>query len=752
MSKDIAVDNYQNYLFPVGVCIEGQKKGRNGFLKQENLVYEIGNVSTYQFLMNRPLFVDGELRDYFVVDVDTKNGNSNTYDALNAVKCFDNTLSVKTPSGGFHHYFYVPHNPLSSTITNLVLETSREDKVVLELITRCMGFGSMLNKEGGSYATSYQIINDMEIAKAPDMLLKLVATALEGDKKEVSNNYNSSSTLTESAKVGILEGLYQQSKVGTFHNREDWISVGKAMYNTGYTYENFEELSSHYGAQKDNLQSVWNSFESGNNATKGTLMFYLSQGQRMEVNALNNVSLETLGDKHENDIYGYKVFEVNEGSRELESRYSTITRPDKVSYLDCWTCYEYSKNSFDEKLRGYKYENGRKTNGEVKYSNLAEHWKDITQPFDDTIFIPIAQDVVRENGLRKINKYKEETRPYYDNEEIIQPFLDFTKEVICAGDDKKYEWLNKWIGFALQYPAQKHGTCPVIFGNPRTGKTFWVETIGKLFGRYFYKKSSENGILNFNADFEDKLLIHLEEAVFAKNPQIISIMKTFITDDRASFNAKHKQTEDDVPFYGKFIITTNETHRPAPMKEVDEGRYVLMRVSNKRKDDREYFAPLYAVRRKAEFLDALFTYYKNIDVEGFMKVKSLDTDEKLREQSEVWIEADYMNEWFFNAYDNDGVFGGDYLEAEKSLWDEDLTIADIVKDMLEFYKEKRKIGDFMRNNKSPNNKGVAAYLREFGLGYPKKKRINKVEKRVIAIEDKDDDCWGLIRRFIEMDK
>lgn len=64
----------------------------------------------------------------------------------------------------------------------------------------------------------------------------------------------------------------------------------------------------------------------------------------------------------------------------------------------------------------------------------------------------------------------------------VQLYLDFVREVVCAGDDEVFHWLMPWQANLLQGAAKKPGTAVVLRGGQGIGKSYFVSCIGKILG------------------------------------------------------------------------------------------------------------------------------------------------------------------------------------------------------------------------------------------------------------------------------
>lgn len=211
--------------------------------------------------------------------------------------------------------------------------------------------------------------------------------------------------------------------------------------------------------------------------------------------------------------------------------------------------------------------------------------------------------------------------------ESIKLFLDHMKEVICNEDEILYQYLISWIAFIIQNPGKRTGVCLVLLSDPGSGKTLFTNTISELMRPYCNPNIPDIAIVagNFNNGMENNILVVLNETNVnnSKNVdkyQICDKMKTMITDEEITINAKYRDpyTIDNV---SNFIIVSNSDN-PIIIEEKDR-RYVVFEVSGKYIKNTAYFEKIYK-SMNAEFYKNLFNYFRTLDINEF-KVSEIPT-------------------------------------------------------------------------------------------------------------------------------
>lgn len=207
----------------------------------------------------------------------------------------------------------------------------------------------------------------------------------------------------------------------------------------------------------------------------------------------------------------------------------------------------------------------------------------------------------------------------YVDADKIAIFLKHVKEIITSGDENIYKYIISWVAYLIQNPGKKTKTCLILIGKHGVGKTIFTDVISKLFGEYAHPDLSDVDLITgqFNTELENKILIVLNEFnVQDKTTNKRSIrnkMKTYISDDFLVINRKNVNPYK-VENVSNFIIVTNDTN-PICIEEGDR-RYVVLDVSDKMKDNVEYFNALYDSLTE-EFYKNLFNYLRLYDIKDF---------------------------------------------------------------------------------------------------------------------------------------
>lgn len=224
-------------------------------------------------------------------------------------------------------------------------------------------------------------------------------------------------------------------------------------------------------------------------------------------------------------------------------------------------------------------------------------------------------------------------------------FLDFVKDVICTEDEKLYAYVIAWLADAVQNleAGKRPGVSLVLRGGRGVGKSTFAHEFGKLFGvHYIYAEKRDQFTGRFNAHLEYASLAFADEAFFAADRSSISSLKSLITEKTIRIEGKGRDSYEALNHTRLIMASNSDWVVPAG---IDERRFCVLDVSDKHKQDHEYF------RRLKTFMEnggrsALLNYLLNYDISKVnlrrapktkalldQKLRSLDTAEAF------WFEA-----------------------------------------------------------------------------------------------------------------
>ena len=167
----------------------------------------------------------------------------------------------------------------------------------------------------------------------------------------------------------------------------------------------------------------------------------------------------------------------------------------------------------------------------------------------------------------------------------IEKYLHHIDTVICGNySGQKHHDLNNYILCWLSKLMTTHGkdrvkVAPVLMGRQGCGKGTMVNPIGEIFGKRHYLPILDSDRLtgNFNIHLMDKLLVYVNEAIFAGNRSVMNKLKGLLTEDEIQLEAKYMNSFVGRSFL-RFIYSSNEDW-VIPL-EWDDRRYLVIDVTD----------------------------------------------------------------------------------------------------------------------------------------------------------------------------
>jgi hypothetical protein len=186
--------------------------------------------------------------------------------------------------------------------------------------------------------------------------------------------------------------------------------------------------------------------------------------------------------------------------------------------------------------------------------------------------------------------------------------------VWCGGDIDQYHYVIKWMALLVQKPWIKPEVALVLHAGEGAGKYIIVSILLKIFGEHAFVTAQKEQVAGrFSGHLFDKVLVVLDEAVFAGDPAAAAATRALVTNAELGYEGKGKAAFT-APNYGHFIILTNNEW--AVNASNDARRWMVLDVSDARKGDHAYFKSLAAEIENggvAAFLHALL----GVDISAF---------------------------------------------------------------------------------------------------------------------------------------
>jgi hypothetical protein len=216
--------------------------------------------------------------------------------------------------------------------------------------------------------------------------------------------------------------------------------------------------------------------------------------------------------------------------------------------------------------------------------------------------------------------------------------------IICGRDKQVYEYLMDWIAQFIQYPQVKT-TMPCIAGVEGGGKNTLIQLIENMIGKrqVLVTTSAESVFGKFNDQLSRYRLIVLNELSATELRQYDGRIKGLITDKDVEINGKQKDIYIMRSMH-RFITFSNKTNDPVQTSKEDR-RKLIVRASDEKIGDGEYFTRLYQCINNKDIVAFLFTCFQKANIEHFNNTQGREIPKTEYQQTIVENYGNVMEEW-----------------------------------------------------------------------------------------------------------
>jgi len=169
----------------------------------------------------------------------------------------------------------------------------------------------------------------------------------------------------------------------------------------------------------------------------------------------------------------------------------------------------------------------------------------------------------------------------------------FIFHVVCDSDEDKYRWLILWMAHMVQRPGEKPGTAVVAIGDGGVGKGTFGSILMKLTAPHSKQLENESHVTGqFAGEHLSKcILVVVNEAVFGLSPRVSSTLKAHVDSTSIQVEAKGMNLTT-VPSFTRFYFDSNDAVPVRIENNGSERRYFVLKFSDVKKGDYDYFRTL----------------------------------------------------------------------------------------------------------------------------------------------------------------
>jgi hypothetical protein len=375
-----------------------------------------------------------------------------------------------------------------------------------------------------------------------------------------------------------------------------------------------------------------------------------------------------------------------------------------------------TKQSFEDFRNRYMHKSvqiGTDSKGNPQFMQMGKWW--LQHPnrkqYDTIVFAP-GKEVPSAFNLWK--GFAVEARPGNLHQKYLKHILDN----VCSGDQSHFDYTIGWMASAVQKPDSPGQTAIVLRGRQGTGKSFFIKMFGRLFGRHYMQVSDPKHLVgSFNSHLRDCVVLFGDEAFYAGDKKHESVLKTLITEETITIEAKGVDAEAAMNCTHVLLASNNSWVVPAG---VDERRYFVLDVGDHQMQNSGYFEEI-AKELENGGLGNLLFYLTQYDLSKF-NVRNVPKTAALREQKLYTLSPE--EEWWYNKLQEGR------LNQESEVWE-----SDIQKDtlFLDYVEHQKLVGIFRRATPTTLGKFLAKVCPE---GYPKSLQ------KLITVKIPDGQGWS----------
>ena len=188
--------------------------------------------------------------------------------------------------------------------------------------------------------------------------------------------------------------------------------------------------------------------------------------------------------------------------------------------------------------------------------------------------------------------------------------------VVCSGRKEHFDYLIKWMAYAVRNPDKPIGVAVAFRGAQGAGKGIVARTFGSIFGKHFSHIANGDQLTGrFNANLATSCVVFLDEALWAADKKGEGVLKALITEPRLQLEAKFR---DPIMVDNCLrIIVASNNDWIAPVG-IGDRRWFILDVANTYAgtEHREYWVALYAEIDNGG-VAAMFDHLLAMDLSGF---------------------------------------------------------------------------------------------------------------------------------------
>lgn len=286
--------------------------------------------------------------------------------------------------------------------------------------------------------------------------------------------------------------------------------------------------------------------------------------------------------------------------------------------------------------------------------NVGDKWIDIgrwwlkhrnRRQYAGIVFLPAGPSVTN----RRLNLWRGwGVEPKQGDWSLLREHIH---DVLAAGYDDIDHYIINWLAWAVQHPDQQAETALVLIGERGSGKGTLGNAMCRIFGQHAQHISSPEHLTGkFNHHLRACSFLFADEAYGPKDKSAEGALKRLITEDTLTIEQKGHDVVEQPNYLHVMLASNGEWVVPAG---AFERRFVVLRVAETHRQDREWFAPLYEQMKAGGYAAMLYDLLHR-DLTNWHPRDIVRTAELARQQEES---LNPLDEWWFELLQT-GVLSG----------------------------------------------------------------------------------------------
>lgn len=270
-------------------------------------------------------------------------------------------------------------------------------------------------------------------------------------------------------------------------------------------------------------------------------------------------------------------------------------------------------SAFKERFANRRVAVGQDKEGKPIYKKLADWWLEnpLRRQFETVVFEPEGDT---EGALNLWQGFAVKAA----EGQLHQRFLDHILHNLCSGNKDHFEYLVQWMAHAVQRPWEPAGIAVAFIGGQGTGKSFFADQFGKLFGCHYVTIVKTDQLTGrFNAVLQNKVLVLVDEVVNKGDAEHEGRMKVLIS--QPEFLVEMKGLEAYPTRNCLHFVIASNNPKAVPYSQ-DDRRHFILEPAKHQQNNRGYFEAIERDMQDGGYRHLLH-YLQQVDIGGWRHKK-----------------------------------------------------------------------------------------------------------------------------------